>query len=147
VFDRIIVQKSWFKAGNTWKLLDQTQGSDNTHSNDEDDHPDNDHIYSIDTPGFVGSVTNPNFVGNLPRDDRESATEGVFMMNATEAVEVKVGQAPWKQVDHLEWFSVTWLEKVHGTWRRKADLNRIDVGSLIGLEDANATPDMVALPL
>jgi hypothetical protein len=41
---------------------------------------------------------------------------------------------------------VTWLEKVNGTWRGKADLNRIGAGSLVGLEDTKATPEMVALP-
>jgi hypothetical protein len=38
------------------------------------------------------------------------------------------------------------MEKVNGTWRGKADLNRIEAGSLAGLEDTKATPDMVALP-
>jgi len=146
-FNRIIVQKSWYLAGKNWKLLHPPfKGRDNTHPDDEDDHPDNDHIDSVDAPGFTGTVANPVFLGNLRKAERDSVTEGVYMISATESVEVKVGGSPWKRVDQLDWFSVTWLEKVSGTWRRKANLNRIDAGSLIGLEDKDTTPDMVAMP-
>jgi hypothetical protein len=147
-FGRTIGQKSWYLAGKTWKFLETpipAGTNDNAHSNDEDDHPDNDHIYSIDTPGFTGPTTRPDLLGNIPPGDRDSVTEAAYMINATETVEVKVGQGSWSPAGGLDWFSVTWLEKVNGTWRRKQDLNVIETGSLIGLDEAK-TPDEVAMP-
>ena len=47
----------------------------------------------------------------------------------------------WKQAAQLDWFSVSWLEKADGAWRRKSGLNRIAEGSIENLEDAN-TPDL-----
>ena len=62
------------------------------------------------------------------------------MLNATETAKVRVAGGPWKQAAQLDWFSVSWLEKVDGAWRRKSGSNRIAEGSIENLEDAN-TPD------
>ena len=56
-FDRTINNKTWYLAGKSWNLLNPVipaGTNDNTHQGDEDDFPENDHIYSIDTPGFTG---------------------------------------------------------------------------------------------
>ncbi|MFL5028228.1 MAG: hypothetical protein ACJ8E1_00025, partial [Xanthobacteraceae bacterium] len=108
----------------------------------EDDHPDNDHIYSIDTPGFAGPVTKLNMLDSLPRDDRPNVTEVVYMLSATETVEVSVGKKPFSQAASLDWCTVTWLEKVGGTWRRKDGENRIEAGTLDGLLDVDS-PELV----
>jgi len=140
-FERTIELKEWYLTGKTWKIwLQEPAGSnDNTHNADEDDHPDNDHIYSIDSPGFLFSVTQPDF-DNIPLDDRTGVTELVFMLNATETVEIKIGSGNWEKAAELEWFSVTWLENVDGKWRRKAGANQIEKGSIDGLEFASAPP-------
>ena len=142
-FDRTIEKRRWYLVGNRWKpLKDDVPGgsNDNKHTNDEDDVPNNDHIYSIDTPGLLGPIALPNVISNLPGDDRKDATEVVFMMNATESVEVKVGTGPFTQSATLNWFSVSWIEKVGANWRRKADLNRIGAGSIQDLEFATEPP-------
>ncbi len=143
-FDRTINNKTWYLSGKSWKWLNPVVPpgtDDNTHQGDEDDFPDNDHIYSIDTPGFTGSETAPDLIGNVPSPDRASLSEAVFMLNATETAKVRVAGGPWKQAAQLDWFSVSWLEKVDGAWRRKSGSNRIAEGSIENLEDAN-TPDL-----
>jgi hypothetical protein len=42
-----------------------------------------------------------------------------------------------------DWFSVSWLEKVNGVWRRKSGSNLIAEGSIENLENAN-TPDLTS---
>jgi hypothetical protein len=140
-FDRTIEMKEWYLAGKTWKLWQEepADSNDNTHNKDEDDHPDNDHIYSIDGPGFTFSVTQPAF-DNIPLDDRPRVTELVYMLNATETAQVKVGSGNFEKAAEMEWFSVTWLEKVDGKWRRKAGANKIEKGSIEGLEFASEPP-------
>ena len=97
----------------------------------------------IDTPGLAGPLGNPPFMSSVRPPDRSSVTEVVFMMNATETVEVRVAGGPWIKSADLEWFTVTWLEKESGQWRRKAEANIISAGSINNLEDANAVPDAV----
>ena len=146
-FDRVRVAKEWYRANGAWQHLnrpDSKPTSDNTHRSDEDDHPDNDHIYSIDTPGLEGPLGNPPFLASVPFADRSSVTEAVFMMNATESVEVRVNKGVWtKAGDDLEWFTVTWLEKVNGQWGRKLGMNTISAGSINGLDDPKAVPDKI----
>lgn len=142
-FGRTVAQKSWYLAGKQWKLLKPPLPpgtDDNKNTNDEDDIPDNDHIYSIDTPGFAGRVTAPNLIADIPVPDRQDTTEAVFMMNAIETVDVKVGIGAWMQSAELSWFSVTWLEKSGTTWRRKANMNGIRPGSIPDLEIAPEPP-------
>jgi hypothetical protein len=62
------------------------------------------------------------------------------MLNATETVQVKVGSGNWEKAAELKWFSVTWLEKVDGKWRRKQGANKIEKGSIDDLEFANEPP-------
>ena len=143
-FDRSIEQKSWYRVGTIWKVFKQPlRGRDNRHKSDEDDHPDNDHIYSIDTPGFAGPVTKLNMLDSLPRDDRPNVTEVVYVLNGPETVEVSVGKKPFSQAASVDWCTVTWLEKVGGTWRRKDGENRIEAGTLNGLLDVDS-PELVA---
>ena len=145
-FGRLRVSKEWYRTKDRWQYLhppDLKPTNDKTHNKDEDDHPDNDHIYSIDTPGLVGPLGNPPFMSSVRPPDRSSVTEVVFMMNATETVEVRVAGGPWIKSADLEWFTVTWLEKESGQWRRKAEANVISAGSINNLEDANAVPDAV----
>jgi hypothetical protein len=142
-FRRTIEQKSWYLAGTTWKLLHiplPPETDDNTHTSDEDDHPDNDHIYSIDEPGFRGTVSQPTFVANVPSADRSRLSEAVFMMNAKEMVDVKVGPGAWVNAGQLDWFSVTWLERAGSTWQRKAGLNKIAAGAIPDLDFADEPP-------
>jgi hypothetical protein len=140
-FDRTIQMKKWYLAENMWKLWDEVPAgsNDNTHNADEDDHPDNDHIYSIDSPGFTFSVTQPEF-DDIPSADRSSVTELVYMLNSTEIVCVKVGSGNWEKAAELKWFSVTWLEKVDGKWRRKPGANKIEKGSIEDLDVATEPP-------
>jgi hypothetical protein len=147
-FDRLRVNKQWYRYEQKWQYLhrpDSKPTSDNTHRKDEDDLPDNDHIYSIDSPGLEGPLAAPPFLQDVPRRfDRSSVTDAVFMMNATETAEVRVGGGPWiKAAPDLEWFTVTWLEKVNGQWRRKPEVHLISTGSINNLDDPNATPDTV----
>ena len=142
-FGRTIEQKSWYLAGKQWKFLHAPLPpgtNDKKHTNDEDDIPDNDHIYSIDTPGFDGPATNPNLISSIPIADRDGTTEAVFMMNAIETVDVKVGIGSWMQSAELSWFSLTWLEKSGTIWRRKANMNKIRQGSIPDLEVAPEPP-------
>ena len=143
-FGRTIEQKSWYLVGTKWKFLKPPLPpgtNDKKHTNDEDDIPDSDHIYSIDTPGFDGPATNPNLISSIPIADRDGTTEAVFMMNAIETVDVKVGIGSWMQSAELSWFSVTWLEKSGTTWRRKANMNKIGPGSIPDLEIAPEPPE------
>jgi hypothetical protein len=147
-FNRDRQTKEWYRANGTWQHLqrpDPKPTGDNKHRKDEDDHPDNDHIYSIDTPGLIGPLTNNGgFMVPVPANVRSSVTDVVFMMNATERVEVRVGTGAWtKAAPDLDWFTVSWLEKVNGRWQRKADMNMISSGSINGLDDPAAVPDMV----
>jgi hypothetical protein len=60
------------------------------------------------------------------------------MLNAIETAEVTVnGGTTWVQAAQLEWFTVSWLEKVDGVWRRKPGSNLIDVGSIDHLQSAD----------
>jgi hypothetical protein len=58
------------------------------------------------------------------------------MLNATETAKVRVAGGHWRQAAQLDWFSVSWLEKVDGVWRRKSGSNRI--AAIDNLEDADA---------
>jgi len=55
-------------------------------------------------------------------------------------VQVKIGSGNFEKAAEMEWFSVTWLEKVDGKWRRKAGANKIEEGSIKGLEFASEPP-------
>ena len=78
--------------------------------------------------GFDGKVTEPNLVSNLPPLERQAVSEAVYMLNAIEKVEVKLGTGSWVQSATLSWFSVTWLEKSKAGWRRKPDIERHQAG-------------------
>lgn len=137
-FRRTIEKAKWYRTGaNAWKCLEYwPPGTDDDATDtDEDTHPDNDHIYVIDSPGFINI---PPDLDSIPRDDRPKVVEYVFMMNALEMVDVKVGSGPWTKAGSLEWFSVTWLEKSGNVWRRKPG-NKIAQGSISDMEIAATT--------
>jgi hypothetical protein len=144
-FNRDRQTRKWYRANGTWHRMwdDSKTTNDNTHNKDEDDHPDNDHIYSFDAPGLVGPLGNPPILTSVPFADRSSVTEVVFMMSATEKAEVRVGGGPFTKAAELEWFTVTWLEKVDGQWSRKPQMNTISEGPINNLDDPKATPETV----
>ena len=147
-FNRDRQTKEWYRANGAWQHLqrpDPKPTDDNTHRKDEDDHPDNDHIYSIDTPGLEGPLAdNGGFMVPVPANVRSSVTDVVFMMNATERAEVRVAGGAWtKAAADLDWFTVSWLEKVNGRWQRKPEMNTISTGSINNLDDPKAVPDTV----
>jgi len=145
-FGRLRVMKQWYWVQDRWQYLvapDLNPTGDKTHHKDEDTHPDNDHIYSYDSPGLAGPLAAPPFMALVPPPVRSSVTEVVYMMNATETVEVRVDHGAWTKAADLDWFTVTWLEKVGGQWQRKPESNLISEGSIINLDDANALPSNV----
>jgi hypothetical protein len=145
-FGRLRVRKSFYRDRDTWQYLsppDLKPTNDDKHGKDEDDHPDNDHIFSFDAPGLVGPLGNPPFLASVPSTVRSSVTEAVFMMNATETAEVRVSRGSWTKAAEMEWFTVTWLEKVSGQWSRKPGVNTISAGSINNLDDPKAVPDTV----
>jgi hypothetical protein len=124
----------WYHLGNdTWKQWDYDPPGTDDDGNDSDEFlfPEHHHIYVIDTPGFVAippggpSPTEPGYIDV----QTYGVTEYVYIMNAVETVEVKVGTGTWRQIGQLEWYTVTWLEKADGLWRRKPNLNYIRTGS------------------
>jgi hypothetical protein len=127
-FSRTVEFVYWYLARD-WKRLENLPAgtADDTHNSDEDPHPDNDHIYSIDATGFTEI---PPGLHRIPSDDQKLVTEVVHMLNATETVEVQVDKRPWAPAAQLNWFSVSWLEKTVTNWRRKTGLNRIAQGSI-----------------
>ena len=128
----------WYRIGNRWKCVEYaTAGTnDNTHQGHEDPNPDNDHIYVVDGPGPTGI---PPPLDKVEYAERAAVNEYVYMINALETVHVKVGSQPWAQVNQLQWFSVTWLEKSNGKWRRTDGKSKISTGSITGMyEGANA---------
>jgi hypothetical protein len=131
-FDRTIEMSSWYRQNGTWKWEQRRRPDtpDNKHDKDEYDFPDQGNIYSIDGPG-------PNKLAPADAALTNKADEYAWMMNATETVNAGIDQN-LKQVASLNWFSVTWLEKASGGWRRKAGLNKIAEGSISGL--ANSAP-------
>jgi hypothetical protein len=129
-FHRTRENANWYRLANgVWKQWDYDPPGTDDDDNDSDEHlfPDHHHIYVIDTPGFI--EIGPPLTPGVRAED---AVENVFIMNAVETVEVKVGSGPWLQVGQLEWYTVTWLEKVDGRWRRKPGLNYIRKGSASG---------------
>ncbi len=131
-FDRTIEMSSWYREGSTWKWEQRRKPgtSDNRHAKDEYDFPDQGNIYSIDGPG-------PYKLAPADASLTRKAEEYAWMMNAVETVSAGSGQA-LQPVASLPWFSVTWLERVGGQWRRKAGLNKIAEGAIPGL--GNAAP-------
>ena len=153
-FGRTIEQGDWYLVGNTWKCRNYSPPGtdDNKFKQDEDNHPDNDHIYVIDGPG---PPIPPNMdavrgkQAEIPRDDRPNVTEYVYMINAIETVDVKIGSGPWMQMagGEMKWFSVTWLEKASGKWRRKpGNENKIVAASLDDMEIGAAAGQPPAVP-
>ena len=140
-FDRFINNKIWYLSGKSCNWLNQRFPPTATTiltKVKKTRFSDNDHIYSIDTPKFTGSETAPDLLDIVPPADRATLSEAVFMLNATETAKVGVAGGHSIQTAQLEWFSISWLEKVDDVWRRKSGSNRIAVGSIDNLEDADA---------
>ena len=85
----------------------------------------------------------------IPDDERPNVTEYVYMINAIETVDVKLGSGPWMQMagGEMKWSSVTWLEKASGKWRRKpGNENKIVAASLDDMEIGAAAGQPPAVP-
>jgi hypothetical protein len=116
----------WRNTNNNWDLLDYLPPGtpDDATDRDEDLRPKNNHIYSIDGPGFE-DVSNP-----LP--GAAAASEAVYKGTYTDWVEARIRNGPWTKVSNdFDWHSITWLEKVGGAWRRKAGWNEIEAGKIM----------------
>ncbi len=115
---------TWKKVGTAWTQLSHVGpgADDDSHNDDEDLSPENNHIYVIDTPGW-DTLANPT--------GDNSATEAVYKASFTETCNVKVGTGSWAQSSNsLNWHSITWLEKAaSGSWQRKAGASEIATGS------------------
>ena len=154
-FGRIIEQGDWYLVGkNTWKCRNYSPPGtdDNKYTADEDNQPDNDHIYVIDGPGPPippGMFAVAGKLPAIPDDERPNVTEYVYMINAIETVGVKIGSGPWMQMagGEMKWSSVTWLEKASGKWRRKPGTeNKIVAASLDDMEIGAAAGQPPAVP-
>ena len=143
-FDRIkLVKKEWLlQEDGVWRprVPPEEQLNDRTSKNrsDEDVNPRSDHIYSMDGPGWNTSLVSFSAGGPSP------VTEAVFMINFTESAMVSVGGGAWTKAGGVDWFTVTWLEKVGGEWRRKAGKNAIRAGSISNLDVVDVVPTDVS---
>lgn len=117
---------TWKKVGSSW--TQQTRvgpgADDDSHNDDEDLTPQNNHIFVIDSPGWAGSISNPT--------GDSAATEAVYKASFVETCNVKVGSGSWTASSNsLAWHSITWLQKKSdGTWERKAGSSEIATGSI-----------------
>ncbi|HLG14203.1 MAG TPA: DUF4157 domain-containing protein [Blastocatellia bacterium] len=112
----------WKKVGGTWTQThhDGPGENDDRTDNDEQLTPVNNHIYAEDIPGL----------GSNPAGGDAAATEAVLKGSFVEWVNVRVGTGAWtRSSNEFEWHSVSWVEKVGGTWQRKAGSNEIASGS------------------
>ena len=108
-----------------WSLLNRaTAGSaDDRFQTDEFLTPVNNHIYAIDGPGLDRM--------HAPIPNASSALEAVYIGTYVETVEARQGTGAWTTVSNaFPWHSVTWIENVGGSWRRKAGENRIEPGAI-----------------
>jgi len=116
----------WKHANGSWQMLRyQSRGTqdDNT-ERDEDVTVRNDHIYSIDGPGL------PDLSEPIP--GASAADEAVYRGSFVESVNARIRPGPWTPVSNeFQWHSVTWLEKVRGSWQRLPSANEIEPGGII----------------
>ncbi len=122
-FKRTKERATWKKVSDTWTQLSHVGpgADDDSHDQDEDLTPENNHIYVEDGPGFR-SLSNP--VGDA------GATEAVYKASFVEFVKARNGSGSWSKVSSdFNWHSISWLEKSGGSWRRKSSANEIETGS------------------
>ncbi|MGO9443396.1 MAG: hypothetical protein ACLPXB_01315, partial [Thiobacillaceae bacterium] len=123
-FSRTKERAIWERAGDTWTLLKYAppKTEDNRFSTDEDVTPKNNHIYTVDGPGFEDL--------DHPTPDA-SADEAVYRGTFIDFVRARVGTGIWSKVSNdFAWHSITWLEKAGGKWRRKAGANEVSPGAI-----------------
>lgn len=122
-FKRTKERGTWKLVGGTWTQISHVGPGedDDSHNDDEDLTPENNHIYTEDGPGFRDLVD--------PVSDA-AATEAVYKASFIETANVRVSGGSWtKSSNDVNWHSITWLEKVGGNWQRKAGNNEIETGS------------------
>jgi hypothetical protein len=91
---------------------------------DEDVTVRNNHIYSIDGPGLQDLFD--------PIPDSGTADEAVYKASFIESVNARIRPGPWVPVSNeFHWHSVTWIEKVRGSWQRVDGSNEIEPGGII----------------
>ena len=114
----------WKRVGESWQQIRyQPRGTedDNT-ERDEDNTPTNNHIYSLDGPGLM------DLSGPIP--GAFGADEAVYKGSFVEFVHARMRPGSWTPVSNqFEWHTITWLEKVNGSWQRVAGANEIEEGS------------------
>ncbi|HEX5874953.1 MAG TPA: DUF4157 domain-containing protein [Pyrinomonadaceae bacterium] len=128
----------WRHGDGGWNRLgyDAPGTPDDTFETDEHVTPTNNHIYSVDAPGFPG-----NFA---PRPDADTYS---YKANFVESVNARVRPGPWMPVSNqFEWHSVTWIEKVNGSWERSQGLNEIEPGHIFIGEGLPYGPGDYPLP-
>jgi len=130
-FKRTVEKGSWRKMNNTWELSKVQNAylapgtDDDTHDDDEQLIPVNNHIFVVDAPGIT-EMENPAWP-----DPNKLATEYKYVASFEEWVEAKIGSDPWARVsDIFEWHSISTLEKGSPRWHR-AGTNEIGPGNTI----------------
>jgi hypothetical protein len=116
----------WKRANGNWEMVRyEPRGTpDDRIERDEDTTVRNNHIYSIDGPGLPDRYD--------PFPDSRLADEAVYKGSFVESVNARVRPGPWTPVSNeFHWHSVTWLEKVHGSWERGPGTNEIEPGGII----------------
>jgi len=139
-FKRTIEEGQWYRLdGITWRLWSHEGPNKDDDRNDADEHlfPDHNHIYVFDGPGLLEigppepASTDPKYWEIREAIKTNKLTDFVWIMTAVEWVEMRSSpSAKWVRGESLEWYTVTWLEQMDGTWRRLPGLNYIKKGSL-----------------
>lgn len=111
---------TWSRTGTTW-IQDSHVGpgaDDDSTNTDEDLTPStDDHIYSVDSPGFNSSTA--------------FSDEAVYKASFIEFLHIKVGSSAAKKGSpDYPWHSITWLSKSGSNWVRKSGAtNTITTGA------------------
>jgi hypothetical protein len=146
-------------ADDFWDSHFQSEHDDNMPGDkDEDLTPENDHIYSIDGPGPDIPPTEHLIKITGWSKYAPNVSDFVWVMNATERLEVSINGVPFQVGEKLKWFSVTWLtRKVIGhskrdgspafdEWKRMPNQCAILPGMILELERLTQKRERPILP-
>ncbi len=116
----------WKHANGDWQMLryEPPGTEDDRSERDEDVTVRNNHIYSIDGPGLQDLYD--------PIPNADTADEAVYKGSFVESVNARIRPGPWVPVSNeFQWHTVTWIEKVRGSWERMGSANEIEPGGII----------------